>query len=207
MRLEKARRALCDKAREYNGHRRYQHHRQRDGGAERRHHAQRAKDRDNARQKLRQALQKPFGHLLGVVHHAADEIAVRMAVDELERRAVQHAKRLATHIVGRAAGERARADIHQPLAGCRQQRRDGNEAKITRSARKIDRARPDDAVDGAAGEYRPQQREQHACKRARTGRRQRCAVWPQIAEDAAQCFAVHAFSPSFAMPCERQISR
>lgn len=79
---------LATKPAKSNGHRRHQNHDQRDDRIQHSHHHKRAQNGSHSRQKLCQALQKPLGYKIRIVDHSADDVAVRVAVDVLQRRAV-----------------------------------------------------------------------------------------------------------------------
>ncbi len=207
LRLEKACCAPGNEARKSNGHRRHQNHDQRDDRIQHSHHHKRAQNGSHSRQKLCQALQKPLGYKIRIVDHSADDVAVRVAVDVLQRRAVQHAECFAAHIIGRPAGNLAGADIHYPLAGCGQQHRNSQQRQIVQYAAQVHLPRAEDVVDGAPCEHRPKQGKKHIQQRAGARCRKRRAVGPHVGEDAFNGSPFHAPTSSVTMPCERQISR
>ena len=139
---------LGDKAGRHNGERRHEHHDDGHGDRNREHEDERAHDGDDARKEVGETLEQAIAHLVDVIDHARDEVAMRVAVDERKWHAADLLARLNAHVAHRAVRQAVDAVALQPLR-CRRGRHHGGKLDGKRKQRgKVDAAGADDKVDG-----------------------------------------------------------
>ena len=200
-------RALDDKRSDKNGERRYQNDDDRNDYIDREHEAQRAKNRDDAGEKLGQALGQAIADLRNVVDHPADDVTVCVGIDIAQGNSVQFGDGGPAEIPRRILYDDAGENRSEPLEGCADKQGNPIKNEDARHCGKIDLALPNDEIDGIADQNRPEQGKRDADERRENRQKDIEAVWLEHAEKPAKCCLVHRyFTSSSKIDWDLQIS-
>ena len=142
-----------DKARDQQGNGGDDDHHQRDGGADGQHKDQGTEDGDQAGKKLGKAHQQAVGKGVNVRNDAADDVAVRVTVQILQRQLLDLAEGLGAHIADDVVGNLVVDGVHQPLCQGGHGGADAHGDEDGEDLVEVDVPRVNDLVNGVTHQY------------------------------------------------------
>ena len=159
---------------------RHEHDHDRHGNRDRQHEHERAHDGHHSGEQLRETLQQAIAHLVDIVDHARDEVAVRVRVDERKRHATEFLARLDAHVAHRLVAETVHAIALQPLE--RRGADDDKRKHLHQRQQRIEVDAPgiDDEVDTASDQNGRIQLEDHGDGSGDEGDGERDRMRPDI---------------------------
>ena len=150
-----------DKPRCKNGQRRYKHHHDSHGNRDGEHKHQGSHDSHHATKQLGKALKQAVAHLINVVYHTADKVAMRMGIDKREGHARELIGRFHTHVAHRLVGEAVYAITLDPLEDSSEHHHNGKLDDDWGERGKVHLTRIYDAVDTLADQDRRIELQRH----------------------------------------------
>jgi hypothetical protein len=118
------------------------------------HEGKGANDGHNSRKELGEALEEAVAHLVGIVHHAREKVAVRMGIDKRERQVAKPPKGINAQVSNGLVGEPVRAIAGEPLGHSCPHNNEGKLLEQWHERREVYASCGDHAVDTAPNNNR-----------------------------------------------------